>query len=244
MSLQTWNTRKQYDKKSKNEKNVRIFSLFNFLFFHIFHIFSLFNLPFFQFRVFILTMSFSSAFIVCFARTYSCWFRMFIRKLSVLQVHIVVGSKYSWAIMTNLGHITGPLWRHPFINTIMLILLSQNEQGISELDLQKHIFPSGSSPMKNTFLWMQRHRVNYYKGEQIAWNKPIWNSLNTPAYEHNAWSQIGRFRKVSWHIYYRFPVLKKELSLLTIYGSWCTRKYIGFFSIFETKHLSPNVSKK
>ena len=95
-------------KNRTNEKNVRIFSLFNllffnifhiislfnFLFFHIFHIFSLFNLPFFQFRVFILTMSFSSAFIVCFARTYSCWFRMFIRKLSVLQVHIVVSSEY------------------------------------------------------------------------------------------------------------------------------------------------------
>ena len=56
-------------------------------------------------------------------------------------------------------------------------------------------------------------------------------------YEHNAWSQIGRFRKVSLHIYYRFPVMSsntfliKELSLLTIYGSWCTRKYmyIGFF---------------
>jgi hypothetical protein len=44
-------------------------------------------------------MNFSSAFIVCFARTYSCWFRMFIRKLSVLQVHlhIVVGSEYSWS---------------------------------------------------------------------------------------------------------------------------------------------------
>jgi hypothetical protein len=36
------------------------------LFFHIFHIFSLVNLPFFQFLVFILTMSFSSALIVCF----------------------------------------------------------------------------------------------------------------------------------------------------------------------------------
>jgi hypothetical protein len=35
----------------------------------------------------------------------------------------------------------------------MLILLSQNEEGISALDLQKHIFPSGSSPMKNTFPW-------------------------------------------------------------------------------------------
>jgi hypothetical protein len=30
--------------------------------------------------------------------------------------------------------------KHPFINTIMLILLSQSEQGISALDLQKHIF--------------------------------------------------------------------------------------------------------
>jgi hypothetical protein len=24
-----------------------------------------------------------------------------------------------WAIMTNIGHITGPLWKHPFINTII-----------------------------------------------------------------------------------------------------------------------------
>jgi hypothetical protein len=50
----------------------------------------------------------------------------------------------------------------------MLILLSQKEQGISALDLQKHIFPSGSSPMKSTFPWMQRHCVNYYKGEQLV----------------------------------------------------------------------------
>ena len=49
----------------------------------------------------------------------------------------------------------------------MLILLSQNEQGISALDLQKHIFPSGSSSMKSTFPWMQRHYVSYYKGEQM-----------------------------------------------------------------------------
>ena len=26
-----------------------------------------------------------------------------------------------WAIMTNLGHITGPLWKHPFSNTIVSI---------------------------------------------------------------------------------------------------------------------------
>ena len=39
----------------------------------------------------------------------------------------------------------------------MLILLSQNEQGISALDLQKHIFPLGSSPMKNTDL------IEYYR---------------------------------------------------------------------------------
>ena len=42
------------------------------------------------------------------------------------------------------------------------------KQGISALDLQKHIFPSGSSPMKSTFPWMQRHYVNYYKGEQLV----------------------------------------------------------------------------
>jgi hypothetical protein len=50
----------------------------------------------------------------------------------------------------------------------MLILLSQNEQGINALDLQKHIFPSDSSPMKSTLPWMQRHYVNYYKGEQLV----------------------------------------------------------------------------
>ena len=50
----------------------------------------------------------------------------------------------------------------------MLILLSQNEQGISALDLQKHIFTSGSTPMKSTFTWMQRHDVNYYKGEKLV----------------------------------------------------------------------------
>jgi hypothetical protein len=50
----------------------------------------------------------------------------------------------------------------------MLILLSQNEQGISALDLQKHMFPSCSSPMKCTLPWMQRHDVNYYKGEQLV----------------------------------------------------------------------------
>ena len=50
----------------------------------------------------------------------------------------------------------------------MLILVSQNEQGISVLDLQKHIFPSGSSLMKITFPWMQRHNVHYHKGEQLV----------------------------------------------------------------------------
>ena len=50
----------------------------------------------------------------------------------------------------------------------MLILLSQNEQGIRALDLQKHIFLSGSSLVKSTFPWMQRHNVNYYKGEQLV----------------------------------------------------------------------------
>ena len=49
----------------------------------------------------------------------------------------------------------------------MLILLSKNEQGIIALDLQKHISPSGSSSMKSTFPWMQRHYVNYYNREQL-----------------------------------------------------------------------------
>jgi hypothetical protein len=63
----------------------------------------------------------------------------------------------------------------------MLILLSQNEPGISAfIDLQKHMFPSGSSPMKSTFPWLQRQDVTYYKGEQLVWNPPTWNSLNIP----------------------------------------------------------------
>ena len=121
MSLQTWNTRKQYDKKSKKRENVRIFSLFNFLFFYIFHIFSLFNLPFFQFRVFMLTMSFSSAFIFCFARTCSCWFRMFIRKLSVFQVHIVVGSEYSFWPWVLAVHLLSVLQEHIVVGSECLL---------------------------------------------------------------------------------------------------------------------------
>jgi hypothetical protein len=66
---------------------------------------------------------------------------------------------------------------HIYVN-----LTVTNKQGISALDLQKHIFPSGSSPMKSTFPWMQRHYVNYYKREQLVWNPPTWNSISTPAY--------------------------------------------------------------
>jgi hypothetical protein len=106
---------------------LQILSLFNWLFFHIFHIFSLFNL--FFFRIFHIFSLFSSIFSISFynfpphfqylftiqlgflpyfdesskccdiRHGLSCWFRMFIRKLSVLQVHlhIVVGSEYSWS---------------------------------------------------------------------------------------------------------------------------------------------------
>ena len=28
----------------------------------------------------------------------------------------------SWAIFRDLGHITGPLWKHPFINTIIMLV--------------------------------------------------------------------------------------------------------------------------
>jgi hypothetical protein len=108
-------------KNRKNEKIFRIFSLFNFFFFHIFHIFSLVNLPFFQFLVFILTMSFSSAFIFCFARTDSCWFRMFIRKLSVFQVHIVVGSEYSFWPWVLAAHLLSVLQKHIVVGSECLL---------------------------------------------------------------------------------------------------------------------------
>jgi hypothetical protein len=67
--------------------------------------------------------------------------------------------------------------------------------GISALDLQKYIFPSGSSPMKSTFPWMQRHDDNYYKGEQLVWNKPTWNSLNTPALKIIVRQFLNHFHK-------------------------------------------------
>ena len=39
----------------------------------------------------------------------------------LLALGVALGQyNLSWAIMTNLGHITGPLWKHPFINTILL----------------------------------------------------------------------------------------------------------------------------
>ena len=74
----------------------------------------------------------------------------------------------------------------------MLILLSQNEQGISALDLQKHIFPSGSASMKSTFPWMQRHYVNYYKGDQLSVGKPRTDSV-PPTMQ----SQIPKSRDVT-----------------------------------------------
>ena len=69
----------------------------------------------------------------------------------------------------------------------MLILLSQNEQGISALDLQKHIFPSGSSSMKSTFPWMQRHYVNYYKGEQLYETNRRETALTHPRMRNRNW---------------------------------------------------------
>ena len=37
----------------------------------------------------------------------------------VLDLGVASGQyNLPWAIMTNRGHITGPLWKHPFINTI------------------------------------------------------------------------------------------------------------------------------
>jgi hypothetical protein len=77
-----------------------------------------------------------------------------------------------YIIILNTSIVIYDFWRLSFL---------LNEQRISALDLQKHIFPSGSSPTKSTCPWMQRHYVNYYKGEQLVWSKPTWNSLNTPA---------------------------------------------------------------
>ena len=68
----------------------------------------------------------------------------------------------------------------------MLILLSRNEQGISALDLQKHIFPSGSSSMKSTFPWMQRHYVHYCKGEQLYETNRRETALTHPRRDSNS----------------------------------------------------------
>jgi len=41
---------------------------------------------------------------------------------------------------------------------------------------------ASSNCVKFPFLWFYRAIVcTYYKGEQLVWNKPTWNSLNTPA---------------------------------------------------------------
>jgi hypothetical protein len=39
----------------------------------------------------------------------------------VLALGVASGQYYlPWAIMTNRGHVTGPLWKHSFINTILM----------------------------------------------------------------------------------------------------------------------------
>ena len=108
----------------------------------------------------------------------------------------------------------------------MLILLSQNEQGISAfIDLQKHIFPSGSSPMKSTFPWMQRHDVTYHKGEQLVWNKPTWNSLNIPVLLVS--ENVKDLLRSVIYIYLDCPVLNalslfSNVYLYTFqYSLWC-----------------------
>ena len=38
-----------------------------------------------------------------------------------LKISKIASGQYNlpWAIMTNFGHITGPLWKHPFLNTFI-----------------------------------------------------------------------------------------------------------------------------
>ena len=83
----------------------------------------------------------------------------------------------------------------------MLILLSQNEQGISALDLQKHIFPSGSSSMKSTFPWMQRHCVNYYKEEQLYETNRRETALTHPRGGIGRWYRIVRLQFFSFDLF-------------------------------------------
>ena len=69
----------------------------------------------------------------------------------------------------------------------MLILLSQNEQGISALDLQKHIFPSGSSSFGIQFIHEEYVSMDATSLRKLlqrgatVWNNSTWNSLNKPA---------------------------------------------------------------
>jgi hypothetical protein len=98
----------------------------------------------------------------------------------------------------------------------MLILLSQNEPGISAfIDLQKHMFPSGSSPMKSTFPWLQRQDVTYYKGEQLVWNKPTWNSLNIPVLLVS--ENVKDLLRSVIYIYLDCPVLNALLVFSNVY---------------------------
>jgi hypothetical protein len=67
------------------------------------------------------------------------------------------------------------IYTHMFtINLILMYVYEDRKWTKFKKNNWKTHFSLGDSP---TFPWMKRHDINYYKGEQIVWNKTTWNSL-------------------------------------------------------------------
>ena len=121
----------------------------------------------------------------------------------------------------------------------MLILLSQNEQGISALYLQKHIFPSGSSSMKSTFPWMQRHYVNYYKGEQLYETNRRETALTHPRIQKsNIWASASLQSVYYFGAVCRSIYCKMAVSFVCLFWECLTTLTI-LTDLAQSQHITP-----
>ena len=76
-----------------------------------------------------------------------------------------------WAIMTNLGYITGPLWKHPFINTI-IIYTTENRHAVDINMMEDTHFTllSLKQIMSLTFQWLNTSNVPLYEIQHPTYN--------------------------------------------------------------------------
>jgi hypothetical protein len=144
----------------------------------------------------------------------------------------------------------------------MLILLSQNEQGISALDLQKHIFPSGSSHMKNTFPWIQRSKESsfirnllelvtgnlQYICHETFLNRPIWDHALCSYAGVLRLFQVGLFHAIYNHCeIFIFIFFNNNLFLFKMFVTFLLQrpkllmKYFILIFAYIIKILSNNI---